>query len=200
MASLRTSSIWLDTPPSPPSPPSLAPRKEGEAGLETEQQREQEQERQQEQEQEEEKEQEIEIEKSLACALRSMLSIDIFSMGCWKQRADSFYAWTASLRGLHPGHQLPFPEKPPGIFSGFVWMCHFRLPNALPNAKYRPASFSPPFQGLAENQGSLIWCIAAMMKNLRVGHWSLWPLRIRLDGNRTKLRCNIKHLTAFNCI
>lgn len=82
MASLRTSSIWLDTPPSPPSPPSLAPRKEGEAGLETEQQREQEQERQQEQEQEEEKEQEIEIEKSLACALRSMLSIDIFSMGC----------------------------------------------------------------------------------------------------------------------
>eukprot|EP00439_Symbiodinium_sp_Y106_P085445 s38_g28.t1 len=38
-------------------------RKEGEAGLETEQQREQEQERQQEQEQEEEKEQEIEIEK-----------------------------------------------------------------------------------------------------------------------------------------
>ena len=40
-------------------------RKEGEAGLETEQQREQEQERQQEQEQEEEKEQEIEIEKCL---------------------------------------------------------------------------------------------------------------------------------------
>eukprot|EP00435_Cladocopium_sp_Y103_P005691 s71_g1.t2 len=41
----------------------LADEKEGEAGLETEQQREQEQERQQEQEQEEEKEQEIEIEK-----------------------------------------------------------------------------------------------------------------------------------------
>jgi len=40
-------------------------RKEGEAGLDTEQQREQEQERQQEQEQEEEKEQEIEIEKCL---------------------------------------------------------------------------------------------------------------------------------------
>ena len=78
MASLRTSSIWLDA---SPSPPSTAPRKEGEAGLETEQQREQEQERQQEQEQEEEKEQEIEIEKSLACALRSMLQ-DIFSMGC----------------------------------------------------------------------------------------------------------------------
>jgi len=50
------------------------------------------------------------------------------------------------LRGLHPGHQLPFPEKPPGI-KGFVWMCHFRRPNALPNANIPSSQLFTAFSG-----------------------------------------------------
>ena len=84
---------------------------------------------------------------------------------------------------------------PPVLATSRVTSFLFPLKNHIQPAVHRP-----------ENQGLLIWCTAAMMKNLRVGHWFLWPLRMRWDGTELKLGAteSIELHSAgfnwFNCI